>query len=147
MAREFNRSDRVADAVQRSLGQLIPAEIRDPRVGMVNINDVDVARDLSIAKIYITVVGAEAEECQQAVDILNKASGFLRTLISKEMTMRTTPKLQFFYDVTAHQGQALSSLIDKAVASDKASADKNASNESAAGDDRLNKNNGETPEG
>ncbi len=119
MAREFTRSDRVADAVQRLLSQLIPSEIRDPRVGMVNINDVDVARDLSMAKVYITVVGAEADACEQAVAILNKAAGFLRTLMSKEMTMRTTPKLQFFYDVTAHQGQALSSLIDKAVASDQ----------------------------
>ena len=120
MAREFTRSDRVADAVQRLLSQLIPAEIRDPRVGMININDVDVARDLSIAKVYITVVGAEPDACEQAVTILNKAAGFLRTLMSKEMTMRTTPKLQFFYDVTAHQGQVLSSLIDKAVASDQA---------------------------
>ena len=61
MAREFTRSDRVADAVQRLLAQMIPAEIRDPRVGMVNVNSVDVARDLSIAKVYVTVVGAEKE--------------------------------------------------------------------------------------
>ena len=117
-----NRSFRVADQIQRDVAELI-RDLKDPRVGMVNINDVDVARDLSIAKIYITVVGADAEECQQAVDVLNNAAGFLRSLISKEMTMRSTPRLQFFYDVTAHQGQALSSLIDKAVASDKAKSD------------------------
>jgi ribosome-binding factor A len=120
MAREFKRSDRVADAVQRLLAQMIPAEIRDPRVGMVNINDVEVARDLSIAKIYVTVVGAEQEGCEQAVAILNKAAGFLRSLISKELTMRSTPKLQFYYDVTAHRGGVLSGLIDKAVAADRA---------------------------
>ncbi|MDZ7922582.1 MAG: 30S ribosome-binding factor RbfA [Marinagarivorans sp.] len=120
MAREFTRSDRVADAVQRLLAQLIPAEIRDPRVGMVNINAVDVARDLAIAKVYITVVGAEPEACEQAAGILNNAAGFLRTLIGKELTMRSSPKLQFYYDVTAHKGQHLSGLIDKAIAADKA---------------------------
>ncbi|BCD97423.1 30S ribosome-binding factor RbfA [Marinagarivorans cellulosilyticus] len=120
MAREFTRSDRVADAVQRLLAQMIPAEIRDPRVGMVNVNSVDVARDLSIAKVYVTVVGAEKEGCEQAVVILNKAAGFLRSLISKELTMRSTPKLMFYYDFTAHQGGVLSGLIDKAVAADKA---------------------------
>lgn len=120
MAREFTRSDRVADAVQRLLAQLIPAEIRDPRVGMVNINAVDVARDLAIAKIYITVVGAEPEDCEQAAVVLNNAAGFLRSLIGKELTMRSTPKLQFYYDVTAHKGQHLSGLIDKAIAADKA---------------------------
>ena len=129
MAREFTRSDRVADAVQRSLAQMIPMEIRDPRVGMVNINDVDVARDLSIAKVYVTIVGAEPDECEQAVAVLNKAAGFLRSLISKEMTMRSTPRLEFFYDATAHKGQALSSLIDKAVASDKAHHDSDADEE------------------
>ncbi|HEY7773475.1 MAG TPA: 30S ribosome-binding factor RbfA [Marinagarivorans sp.] len=120
MAREFTRSDRVADAVQRLLAQMIPTEIRDPRVGMVNINSVDVARDLSIAKVYVTVVGAEKEACEQAVAVLNKAAGFLRSLISKELTMRSTPKLVFYYDFTAHQGGVLSGLIDKAVAADKA---------------------------
>lgn len=120
MAREFTRSDRVADAVQRYLAQLIPSEIRDPRVGMVNINGVDVARDMSVAKVYVTVVGAEAEECEQAVEILNKAAGFLRSLISKELTMRSTPKIQFYYDITAHQGHKLSNLIDKAILADKA---------------------------
>lgn len=120
MAREFTRSDRVADAVQRLLSQLIAAEIRDPRVGMVNVNDVDVARDLSIAKVYITVVGATKEECQEAAVVLNKAAGFLRSLISKELTMRSSPKLMFYYDATVHQGGILSGLIDKAVAADKA---------------------------
>lgn len=119
MAREFTRSDRVADAVQRALAQAIPSEIRDPRVGMVNVNSVDVSRDLSTAKIYITVVGAEPDICEQAAKVLNNAAGFLRSHISKDLTMRSSPKLQFYYDVTSHQGQILSSLIDKAIASDK----------------------------
>ena|SRR5690606_2829687 len=121
MPREFTRSDRVSDAIQRLLGTLIPQEIRDPRVGMVNINDVTVTRDMAYAKVYITFVGSENEAASiEAAAVLNKASGFLRTFLAKELSMRTVPKLQFIYDKTAIRGQQLSSLIDKAVATDRA---------------------------
>ncbi|SMF00800.1 ribosome-binding factor A [Alteromonadaceae bacterium Bs31] len=120
MPREFNRSDRVADAVQRSLANHIRAEVNDPRLGMVNINSVSVVRDLSMAKVYVTIVGAQSDaEAEASVVILNKAANFLRTLVSKDLTMRVTPKLQFFYDATAIRGQELSKLIDRAVAEDK----------------------------
>lgn len=120
MPREFTRSDRVSDAIQRLLGQLIPQQIRDPRIGMVNINDVTVTRDMAYAKVYVTFVGAENEaESLAAASILNKASGFLRTFLAKELSMRTVPKLQFIYDKTAVRGQQLSSLIDRAIAQDR----------------------------
>lgn len=121
MPKEFSRSDRVADAVQRILAQIIPSEIRDPRLGMVNINAVEVARDLSLAKVYITLVGEnDAQQCRQSAEILNRASSFLRNLVGKELTMRSTPRLQFIYDESAVRGQHLSSLIDSAIASDNA---------------------------
>jgi ribosome-binding factor A len=121
MAKEYTRSDRVADAVQRSLAQLIPAEIRDPRVGMVNINSVDVARDLTLAKVYVTFVGETSPKaCQESVAILNKAASFLRTLVGRDLTVRSTPRLQFYYDESSVRGQVLSNLIDRAVAADKA---------------------------
>src|SRR5690606_29253207 len=98
MAKEFTRSDRIADAVQRSLAQLIPAEIRDPRLGMVNINSVEVARDLTLAKVYVTFVGEDnPKACQESVAILNRAASFLRTLLGRELTIRTTPRLQFYF--------------------------------------------------
>lgn len=124
MAREFKRSDRVGDAIQRNVAQLIQQEIRDPRIGMVNINDVVVTRDLAYAKVYVTFVGSESdEESIEAAKLLNKASGFLRAQLSKEMNMRSTPRLTFYYDKTAVHGQALSHLIDKAVASDRKAED------------------------
>ncbi len=121
MAREFTRSDRVADAIQRLLSQLIPREVRDPRVGMVNINGVNVTRDMAYAKVYVTFVGSdEGQDNKVAVEALNKASGFLRTLLASELSMRSVPRLQFIYDETSVRGQALSSLIDRAVADDRA---------------------------
>ena len=119
MAREFQRADRVADAIQRSLANLIQNEIRDPRVGMVNINSVSVTRDLAYAKVYVTFVGVEQDEaCEEGAEVLNNASAFLRTLLSKDVKMRTTPRLQFYYDRSTVRGQELSALIDKAVAED-----------------------------
>jgi ribosome-binding factor A len=119
MAREFFRSDRVGDALQRLLSEVIRDEIRDPRAAMVNVNAVDVVRDLSVAKVYITVVGGDEVACEQAAEVLNNAAGFLRSHVSRALTMRSSPRLQFFYDVTTHRAQALSGLIDKAIAADK----------------------------
>ena len=120
MAREFARTDRIADAIQRILATAIAQEVRDPRVGMVNINDVNVTRDMAYAKIYVTFVGRDSEdECIAAAKALNHASGFLRGVVAKELDIRVTPKLQVFYDKTSVQGQKLSSLIDKAIAEDE----------------------------
>jgi ribosome-binding factor A len=121
MPREFTRSDRVSDAIQRLLAQLIPQEIRDPRIGMVNINDVTVTRDMAYAKVFVTFVGNDShEEGQERAAVLNNAAGFLRSRLAKELNMRTVPRLQFVYDKTSIRGQELSSLIDRAVAKDRA---------------------------
>ncbi|UUA72165.1 30S ribosome-binding factor RbfA [Cellvibrio sp. QJXJ] len=119
MPREFTRSDRVSDAIQRILAQVIHSEIRDPRIGMVNINEVTVTRDMAYAKVYVTFVGVDDEKDSiTAASILNKASGFLRTFIARELSMRTVPKLQFIYDKTSVKGQALSTLIERALKED-----------------------------
>lgn len=124
MAREFKRADRVADAVQRSLAQIIFAEVRDPRLAMVNINSVDVTRDLAHAKVYVTFVGeTDPAVCNDSVEILNNAANYLRTLLGKEMAMRSVPRIKFLYDESAVRGQMLSNLIDRAVAADKSKQD------------------------
>ncbi|MGS2718143.1 30S ribosome-binding factor RbfA [Eionea flava] len=119
MAREFSRTDRIADAIQRILATAISQEVGDPRVGMVNINDVTVTRDMAHAKIYVTFVGRDSEdESLKAAAVLNNAAGFLRGIVAKELDIRVTPKLRFVYDKTSVKGQQLSSLIDQAIAED-----------------------------
>jgi ribosome-binding factor A len=142
MPREFTRSDRVSDAIQRILGQVIAQEIRDPRIGLVNINAVTVTRDMAYAKVYVTFVGADENESVAAASVLNKASGFLRGFIAKELIMRSVPKLQFIYDKTAIRGQELSFLIDRAmkedslhVHDDEPDTDSNAANDDSANDE------------
>ena len=133
MPREFKRSDRVADAIQRSLARILQMELRDPRVGMANINSVAVSKDLAIAKVYVTFVGeTDKEESEDRVEILNNASSYVRNLMAKDLSIRTIPKLQFYFDKTTVGGQELSNLIDKAVAADRAHAEQNADDDGTA---------------
>ena len=123
MAKEYSRSERVADAVQRELAVLIRDEVRDPRVGMVSITDVDMSRDLAYGKIYISFVGdRDDDEIKSAVAALNGASGYLRRLLAAQIKLRITPTLTFFYDDSGRRGEHLSALIDYAVASDSSAA-------------------------
>lgn len=124
MPREFKRTDRAADAIQRELAKLIREQMRDPRVGMANITDVEVSRDLSYAKVYVNFVAADSDEAvQESVRVLNGAAGFLRTRLAAMIRMRAVPKLRFHYDASGEQGQRLSALIERAVASDRARQD------------------------
>lgn len=77
MAKEYSRTQRVADYLQRELAALIQHEVRDPRVGMVSITGVNVSRDLGHAKIYVTVLGRDSgEDASDSIEALNKAAGF-----------------------------------------------------------------------
>ncbi len=115
MPKEFSRTQRVAAQVQRELAQLIQFEVKDPRVGMVTISAVDVSRDLSYAKIYVTVLSVD-NDVEKALEGLNKAAGFLRRELGKRLSIRVTPQLTFLYDASIENGANLSALIDKAIA-------------------------------
>lgn len=122
MAKEYSRTQRVGDFLKQELATLIQFEIRDPRVGMVSITDVEVSRDMSYARVYMTVLGKETqEEAEESVEVLNKAAGFLRTQLARINNARTTPKLRFYFDSSVGRGQYLSNLIEKAVAEDQSS--------------------------
>ena len=120
MGKEFNRTHRVADFLKRELAQALQFEFRDPRLGMVSITDVEVSRDLSYAKVYVTVLGSDTEEeAQSSIAILNNAAGFLRSQVARSNNARTTPRLRFYFDTSIGRGSYLSSLIDRAVAADQ----------------------------
>lgn len=114
MAKEFSRSRRVGEQMQRELSELIRRELKDPRVGMLTITGVEVSRDMSHAKVFVTVLGAEGS-VEQTLATLGRAAGFLRHELGRRMTLRITPELHFFYDASVEQGARLSALIDKAV--------------------------------
>ena len=119
MPREFTRSERVSDAIQQEVSVLICDSIRDPRVGMASVTDVEVSRDLAYAKVYVTFVGEKSEEeIEEAIRALNGAASYLRKLLASSIKMRKTPQLNFLFDESGRRGQQLSALIDYAVSSE-----------------------------
>lgn len=120
MPREFNRTQRVADALRKELSTLIQFQLRDPRLSMVSVTDVEVSRDLAHARVFYTSMDAETvEDAKECTVVLNKAAGFLRSQIARSNTMRSTPALKFIYDSSVGRGRQLSQLIDDAVTSDR----------------------------
>lgn len=119
MAKEYSRTQRIGDQMQRELAQLIRREVKDPRVGLVTITAVDVSRDVGHAKVFITVMGQEGDDAiQQSLKVLNSAAGFLRMQLAREMKLRSVPQLHFHYDESVSRGAHLSALIERAVAED-----------------------------
>lgn len=120
MAREFARTQRVADYLQRELAVLIQQEVRDPRVGMVSVTGVEVSRDLGHARIYYTRIGSDTgEEAAESTEALNRASGFLRSQLSRSSSMRSVPQLRFYFDSSVGRGRDLENLIDRAASADR----------------------------
>ena len=118
--REFKRTDRVADQLQKDLAVLIQREVKDPRLGMVTVSGVEVSRDLGYADVHITLLGEQdPERIKENLKVLKRAGGFLRSQVARRIKLRHVPELRFHYDESVVRGQHLSSLIEEAVASDR----------------------------
>ena len=123
MPKESSRGRKIGDLIQRELAVLVKREIKDPRIGMVTINEATVSRDLAYADVYFTVLPSENTEIVE--EVLNEASGFLRSQLAKVLSTRTTPKLRFHYDNTIESGARMNKAIDKALARDENQRDPN----------------------
>ncbi|NOX09484.1 MAG: 30S ribosome-binding factor RbfA [Gammaproteobacteria bacterium] len=118
MPRDFSRTRRVGEQIQRDLSSLIREQIKDPRLGMVSISGVEVVRDLSHAKVYISILGDEAS-AKESMAVLERAAGFLRHRLGQMLLTRTVPQLHFVHDVSIEQGERLDALISQAIAEDE----------------------------
>ncbi len=119
MPKEFHRSERVSELLHRLVSDVVRNEVHDPRVYLVTITDLQLSRDLGVAKIYFTSLDDKADLDEIAV-VLQKAAGFVRSKIGREIRLRTTPELRFFKDDVALRGREMSELINRAVSEDEA---------------------------
>ena len=117
MPRDFPRTRRVGEQMQRELAVLIRDRIKDPRLGMVTVSDVEVSRDLAHARVYFTVLG-DQEARRQSQEVLDRAAGFLRGELGRIMKLRTVPELRFIYDESIERGEKLDALIEAAIEAD-----------------------------
>jgi ribosome-binding factor A len=105
-----NRGFRVADQIQRDLAELI-RDLKDPRIGMVTLQAVEVTPDYAHAKVFFSVLVGDVTECEAA---LNEAAGFLRNGLFKRLQIHTVPTLHFQFDRTTERAAELSALIQQA---------------------------------
>ncbi|UQX80913.1 30S ribosome-binding factor RbfA [Mannheimia haemolytica] len=120
MSREFKRSDRVAQELQKEVAVILQREVKDPRIGMVTVSDVEVSRDLAYAKIFVTFLfDNDAEAIKQGMQGLEKASPYIRTLLGKAMSLRIVPELRFIYDESLVEGMRMSNLVSSVIKNDE----------------------------
>ena len=117
------RGLRVADQIQRDLAEIIAFELKDPRVGMITITEVQITPDYAHAKVFFTTLMDSGEPLKNTLAGLEKASGFIRGQLGRRLTIHTLPALHFVHDTSTARGMELSKLIDEANASRAKDAD------------------------
>ncbi|PCI61684.1 MAG: ribosome-binding factor A [Gammaproteobacteria bacterium] len=119
MAREYARTDRVGQQIQKEIATILMREVKDPRLSMTTVSAVEVTRDLAYAKIFVTFFDDDSDKIKSSVEVLNEAEGYIRSLLAKRLRARIMPHLRFVYDQSMAEGVRMSALVDRAVASDK----------------------------
>lgn len=119
MAKEFSRTRRIGQQLQQELAQVLMRDIKDPRVGMVTVNDVDVSRDLSYAKVFVTFFEDDPKQVEEKLAALMTAAPYVRTLVAGRMKLRVMPELRFVYDSSLVEGMRMSNLVSKVIRADE----------------------------
>ena len=119
MPREFSRARRIAEQMQKEIALLLQREFKDPRVGLATVSGVELSGDLMYAKVFVSFLDLEDQKIAEAVRILNRASGFFRSMVGSRMKRRAVPAITFHDDPTLGRGRELSDLIDRSVARDR----------------------------
>ncbi len=115
MPREFARSDRVAQTINRQLAMILRNQVKDERVSSLTITDVEVTKDLRQAKIFVTSMSDEDVDVNGIMSAVDNASGFIRRKLAAVIDMRHCPNLIFVYDNSISEGARMSALIDQAL--------------------------------
>lgn len=123
MAKEFSRSQRVSQEMQKEIALILQREIKDPRVGMATVSGIELSRDLAYAKVFVTFLNvltdnADPDTVKNGIKALQDASGYIRTLLGKAMRLRIVPELTFAYDNSLIEGMRMSNLVSNVIRSD-----------------------------
>lgn len=129
MKKEFSRTDRFSQQMQREIAMILQREIKDPRVVMPTVSDVEVSRDLAYAKVFVTFLQDDEEQVKVALKVLNEASGYIRSLLGKRIKSRITPDLRFVHDVSLLEGIRMAKLVREARERDESKQDESSDKE------------------
>lgn len=108
------RQERMSVEIKRVLSRIIQEEIKDPRIdySTISITRVDVANDISFARVNISVLGSD-EKQEASMQALQKAKGYIRSLLARELQTRHAPELDFRLDRSIEHGIKISSLLEE----------------------------------
>ncbi|WP_076412799.1 30S ribosome-binding factor RbfA [Shewanella sp. UCD-KL12] len=120
MAKEFSRTRRIGQQLQQELAQVLQRDIKDPRIGMVTVNDVEVSRDLSYARVFVTFFEEDEKLIEEKIEALSTAAGYIRSLVAGRMKLRVMPELRFIYDASLVEGMRMSNLVTRIISDDEA---------------------------
>jgi ribosome-binding factor A len=115
MKRGYDRRERIADLIQEALAQLILQDTSDERFSLVTITSVTVSRDLSFAKVYVSILLDDENKIKQVIEALNGSTKFLRYNLAHAIKLRIVPELKFIYDESTARGFRISNLIDSVM--------------------------------
>ena len=102
--------DRLNNMFVEEISKIIHSEIKDKEVGFVTVTEARITNDLSFAKIYVTTLNNDREK---VVATLNKASGFIRTMLCDRVKIRKMPEIHFVYDTSIEYGKKIEEIIDR----------------------------------
>lgn len=111
MAREFTRNVRVAAQLQRELALLLQRERQDYQLDFVTVSEVELTKDLAVAKVYVTVMNADQAGILRNLERLQQLAPRLRAEVAKHLRIRVMPELRFFYDESLDRGQRIDHLL------------------------------------
>ncbi|MGL5757376.1 30S ribosome-binding factor RbfA [Plesiomonas sp.] len=118
MAKEFGRSKRVAQELQKEVAIILQREVKNPQIGMVTVSSVEVSRDLAYAKVFVTFLFDDSEAIASGLKSLRDSTGYIRTLVGKAMRLRIVPELRFEYDQSLTEGMRMSNLVSSVIKED-----------------------------
>ena len=113
MPKSYPRVLRVAELIQTTLAGLLRTHLLDKRMVLVTITSVEVPRDYSMAKVFVSILSDDAAEIKSILKLLNDESKRLRYELAQAVELRTTPMLRFYYDETIRGGRQLSDLLNR----------------------------------
>ncbi len=119
MAKEFSRTQRVAQQLQKELAVILQREIKDPNLAMTTISSVEITRDMGYAKVYVTFLTFGDQTPQASLEVLREMAPYIRSLLGKEIRLRVTPELTFIYDESLTEGMRISNLVSNVVRDDE----------------------------
>lgn len=119
----FKRADRVSEAIKREVSLMIQQDVKDPRVHFATVTDVQTTDDLRFSKIFVSVLGDEADR-KESLEGLAHAKGFLRGELGRRLGLRYTPDIRFFLDESLDHSIKIKTLLNSIKKEEKSDDEK-----------------------